>query len=83
MNLSEGCIFEKHYELHNHPSPIDHGWHLVDGLCLPIYHTHHPLLPSICMSISEQSEEDRNSDYDSGSDGCISDSYDSISDRET
>ena len=77
------AYLQKHYELQNYPSPISHGWHLVDCLCLPIYHTHRPLLPSISMSISEQSEEDRNSEYDSGSDGCNSDSYDSISDRET
>ena len=27
---------QTHYQLNNHPSPIPHGWHLVNGLCLPV-----------------------------------------------
>ena len=32
-----------HYNLQEHPSPIGHGWELVNGKCRPVRHTLPPL----------------------------------------
>jgi len=34
-----------HPLLKKHPSPIGHGWELVDGYCCPVRYTH-PALPA-------------------------------------
>ena len=37
------CI-QRHPDLRRHPSPIGHGWELVNGRCRPVRHTK-PALP--------------------------------------
>jgi hypothetical protein len=68
-----------HYQLQSHPSPIGHGWHLVNGLCLPVRSTQPPLPPSIPLPTNPQAEnnsddssesEDSDSDSDSYSESC-------------
>jgi len=40
-----------------HPSPIRHGWELVDGYCRPVRHTRPALpahLPTLCLETAEK-----------------------------
>ena len=70
------AYLQKHFHLQSHPSPIGHGWHLVDGLCVPIRSTN-PALP-LCISLPtyQQVEVDKKNDSGSESD---SESYSSCS----
>jgi hypothetical protein len=76
----------KHYLHKSHPSPIGHGWHLVNGLCKPIRSTKPPLPPSIQLPTSPQAEnnsDDSSESEDSDSDSCSSYAYsDSCSDSD-
>ena len=69
---------QRHYQLHNHPSPITHGWHLVNGLCLPVRHTQPPLPPFISLPANPEAECITGSS--SESDDSDSNGYSSISD---
>lgn len=60
----------KHFQLQSHPSPIGHGWHLVNGLCLPVRSTEPPLP----LSMSKTPKENTESNSDESSDGAESDS---------
>jgi len=42
-----------------HPSPIGHGWELVDGYCHPVRHTHPANLPTLRLEIAEKSEHEK------------------------
>ena len=68
----------KHYQLQSHPSPIGHGWNLVNGLCLPVRSTQPPLPPS--MPLPPKPLLEVNSDESSESEGSDSDSCSSYSD---
>ena len=50
-----------HYNLQEHPSPIGHGWELVNGKCRPVRHTLPPLpqqlTPHVCSDESSGDEE--------------------------
>ena len=70
-----------HFCLQSYPSSIDQGWHLVDGLCLPIHFTQPPLPSSISLPTNPQAQLD-DSDNDSQSEDCDSDSCGSYSDNE-
>ena len=60
----------KHYQLQNHPSPIGHGWHLVNGLCLPV-RSAQPLLPkSMPLSQAEIKSGESSESEDNDSDSC-------------
>lgn len=76
----------KHYQLKSHPSPIGHGWHLVNGLCLPVRSTQPPLPLSMPLPPKTQTEinsdDDSSECEDSDSDSCSSYS-DSYSDSES
>ena len=39
-----------HYNLQEHPSPIGHGWELVNGKCRPVDHTLPPPAPAAQIS---------------------------------
>ena len=59
-----------HPELYNHPSPIGHGWMLVDGNCRPIRNSIPPL-PSNLKVHSFNHDKDyfsSSSDEESGED---------------
>lgn len=80
----------KHYQLQRHPSPIGHGWHLVNGLCLPVRSTEPPLPLSMPQppepntevnSVSEESSSNVDSDSDSRSSYSESDSCSSDCDQ--
>ena len=45
---------QKHFQLKDHPSPIGYGWHIVNGMCLPIRSTLPPLPMHIPMSTESQ-----------------------------
>jgi len=55
-----------HYNLLEHPSPIGHGWELMNGKCRPVRHTQpplpHQLTPRDC---TDDSIDDSSSDGDS------------------
>ncbi|KAJ8375735.1 hypothetical protein SKAU_G00063150 [Synaphobranchus kaupii] len=50
-----------HYNLLEHPSPIGHGWELVNGKCRPVCHTLPPLpqqlTPHDCSDESSSDDE--------------------------
>ena len=63
----------KHYQLKSHSSPIGHGWHLVNGLSLPVRSTQPPLPPSMPLSpkpLTEMLSDDRSDSEDSDCDSC-------------
>ena len=53
-----------HPELRGHPSPIGHGWELVNGCCRRVRHTQ-PALPTSLADISMPSPPQADSDSDS------------------
>ena len=63
---------QKQFELVSHPSPIGHGWDLINGKCRPVRNFAPPLpdvLSSTDTTISdERSEESSNDDTDSSAD---------------
>jgi len=65
----------KHYQLQSHPSPIGHGWHLVNGLCLPDRSTQPLLPPSMPLPPKPRTKmlsDDRSDSEDSDCDSCSS-----------
>jgi hypothetical protein len=50
-----------HYNLQEHPSPIGHGWELVNGKCRPVRHTLPPLpqqfTPHDCSDVSVETQQ--------------------------
>jgi len=60
----------KHYQLQNHPSPIGHGWHLVNGICLPFRSTQPPLPQSMPLPQAEIKSGESSESEDSDSDSC-------------
>ena len=56
------AYIQRHPDIKRHPSPIGHGWELVNGFCKPVWHTQ-PALP-ISLSVPSQVDYDSNSDFD-------------------
>ncbi|KAL8608665.1 hypothetical protein ACOMHN_002894 [Nucella lapillus] len=52
-----------HYNLFDHPSPIGHGWELVDGKCRPVRYTQPPLPQqlTLCDYSDESGSDDERS----------------------
>ena len=73
---------QKNFQLQNHPSPVGHGWHLVNGLCLPVRYTQPALPPSLELPTTQSHLQMESSDDDSGSDSDSGASYLSCSDIE-
>jgi len=64
-----------HCELQSHPSPIGHGWHLVNGLCVPVHSTHSPLLSFMPLPTKPEAEinsDDGGQNKEIDSDSCSS-----------
>ena len=69
----------RHPALKHHPSPLGHGWDLVDGRCRPVRHTRSALpihLPAPGQAASEEEDDEEGDDavrrsrvYSSESDG--------------
>ena len=60
-------FLQKHQTLQCHPSPLEHGWQLVDGLCLSVRYDL-PALPSsipVTLNMTDDEERDMDSEYDS------------------
>lgn len=74
---------QKNFQLQNHPSPIGHGWHLVNGLCLPVRYTQPPLPQYLELPTTSSNIQMDSSDDDSGSDSDSCASYVSCSDDES
>jgi hypothetical protein len=68
------AYLQKHYQLQRHPSPIGHGWHLVNGLCLPVRYTQPALPSSIELPTTSEAHAEDRSDESSSSDESDSDS---------
>jgi len=61
-----------HPLLKKHPSPIGHGWELVDGYCRPIRHTCPALpahLPTLCLETAVKSEDEHEETDDEQEEG--------------
>jgi hypothetical protein len=61
----------RHPALKHHPSPLGHGWDLVDGRCRPVHHTRSALpihLPAPGQADSE-ADESEDDDEEEGDDG--------------
>ena len=58
---------QTHFDLKRHPSPLNHGWHLENGRCLPLK-PDAPLLPQnvLCPNdlINNESDESENDTAD-------------------
>ena len=75
-------FIQKHFYLKTHPSPIGHGWNIINGNCRPIRNTKAPL-PTEFESLKEMrtSEDDISSsseseDFSSDDDTCSSEDDD-------
>ena len=51
-----------HYSLFDHPSPIGHGWELINGKCRPVCYTKPPL--SQQTPFVDSSDEDSDNDLE-------------------
>ena len=72
------CYIQKNFHLKEHPSPLLHGWHLENGLCLPIRHSI-PALPRTMpereqgsSSVESSSETDSSDDFSTSNDESYS-----------
>ncbi len=61
------AYLQRHPDMKRHPSPIGHGWELVNGHCKPVRHTQPALPLSIPVPSLSQADFDSNSDSDSDS----------------
>ena len=61
------AYIQRHPEMKRHPSPIGHGWELVNGHCKPVRHITPALPLSIPVPSLAQADYDSNSDSDSDS----------------
>ena len=52
------AYIQMHFSLKNHPSPLDNGWHMENGICLPTRSRLPPLPPNVTLSMSSSGEED-------------------------
>ena len=59
------AYIQHHPDLRRHPSPIGHGWELVNGYCRPVRHTK-PALPSLLL-VSPAQQDQYNSDPEANS----------------
>ena len=55
------AYIQRHPDEKEHPSPIGHGWELVNGRCKPVRHTEHSLPATLPDELHEQLED--NSDF--------------------
>ena len=66
------AFVQMHYGLMEHPSPLGNGWHLQDGLCLPVHSTRAPIPASIQLPTPQrrpgQEEDEDSSDCEDVSD---------------
>jgi len=58
---------QTHYQLKQHPSPLGHGWHLLNGLCLPVRYTQPSVSHTIALHVDNTAEGRDHSDSDSSS----------------
>ncbi len=81
----------RHPSLKHHPSPLGHGWELVDGRCRPVRHTRTALpthLPTPGAAEEDDRDERNEDDEEEGDDavqrrrGDSSESDDSESSEE-
>ena len=56
---------QRHPDLRRHPSPIGHGWELVNGYCRPVRHTKPALLSSFPVSPTQQDQYNSDSEANS------------------
>ena len=59
------AYIQHHPDLRRHPSPICHGWELVNGYCRPVRHTK-PVLPC-SLPVSPTQQDQYNSDSEANS----------------
>ena len=59
----------RHPALKHTPSPLGHGWELVDGRCRPVHHTRPALPTHLPVPGQADSEEDESEDDDDEGDG--------------
>ena len=57
------AYIQRHPDLRRHPSPIGHGWELLNGCCRPAHHTK----PALPISLQVQSIQQDGYDSDSKS----------------
>ena len=66
---------QMHYDLREHPSPIGHGWKIINGKCRPVRHTL-PALPDYLrkQAYTLQNSDESSSDEDASECGESTDS---------
>ena len=64
------AYIQRHFDMTHHPSPLGHGWQLVDGRCRPVRYTQ----PSLPSELSNTVDDDSNSDNTSDESDVDSDS---------
>ena len=69
------AYIQRHPDLRRHPSPIGHGWELVNGCCRPVRHTK-PALP-ISLSVQPMQQDDYDCDSEANSESEAESDFDS------
>ena len=76
------AYIQRHPDLRRHPSPIGHGWELVNGCCRPVRHTK-PALP-VSLPVPSTTQDDYDSDdSDSDSDAASDSDSELVSDSDS
>ena len=52
---------QRHYNIFEHPSPLGHGWQIINGKCRPVRHSLPPLPQQLTPLESMTDSSDRSS----------------------
>ena len=72
----------RHPSIKAHPSPVGHGWAIINGLCRPVRCTKPALPNNLTSHIETKGTEEHNSDEGECSDSDVSDDIDCGSEME-
>ena len=73
------AYIQRHPDLRRHPSPIGHGWELVNGCCRPVRHTKPALPNSLPVPSTQQDGYDSEANSDSESEAASENDFDTES----
>jgi hypothetical protein len=83
MRASYLVYVQHHFDLRDHPSPLQHGWNIVDGKCSPVRYTKPALPPALALAASSTDSDSSSKESSNEKLDMDSDSSDDISESES